>query len=176
MGARFTVFRSIKHTKNQFIAQPISIKIPQWRGEEREMVDNKNITERSILLVDNEKLIRNSFGRELREEGFAVTTIANGSEAIDELEKKRYDLVITDLMMPGVDGFGVLKAVKKRFPQTAVIVLASYGDMQSVTDALHLGADDFTLKPCDVDELVFRIRRCLERQRLLQMLAIQGQP
>ncbi len=137
-------------------------------------MDRKAMAERSILLVDNEKLIRNSFGRELREEGFAVTTVANGSEAVDELAKKKYDLVITDLMTPDADGFDVLKAVKKIVPQTAVIVLASYGNMRSVTEALHLGADDFALKPCDVEELVFRIRRCLERQSLLQMLALQG--
>jgi PAS domain S-box-containing protein len=133
------------------------------------------MTEISILFVDDEKLIRNSFARELRAEGFKVTAVADGREAIDELEKGRFDVVITDLMMPGIDGFGVLEAVKKHFPQTSVIILTGYGDLRSAIDALRLGADDFSLKPCEVNELVFRIRRCLEKQSLLKTLALQNQ-
>jgi PAS domain S-box-containing protein len=129
----------------------------------------------SILFIDDEKLIRNSFARDLRMEGFTVTTVDSGSEAITVLENGLYDLVITDLMMPGIDGFGVLKAVKKLAPQTSVIILTGYGDMRSAIDALRLGADDFTLKPCEIEELVLRIRRCLEKQSLLQMLALQNQ-
>ena len=129
----------------------------------------------SILFVDDEKLIRHSFARDLQTEGFAVTAVTGGSEAIHALEEERYDVVITDLMMPGVDGFGVLKAAKRLAPQTSVIILTGYGDMRSAIDALRLGADDFTLKPCEIDELVFRIQRCLEKQSLLQRLAAQNQ-
>lgn len=125
----------------------------------------------SILLVDDEKLIRNSFSWELRAAGYTVTAVANGAEAIDILEKQTFDVVITDLMMPVVDGFGVLKAVKARTPQTSAIILTGYGDMRSAIDALRLGADDFTLKPCEIDEVVFRINRCLEKQNLLRTLA-----
>lgn len=133
------------------------------------------MSEISILFVDDEKLIRNAFARELRAEGFKVTAVADGSEAIDELERTPYDLVITDMMMPGIDGFGVLKAVKKRVPQTGVIMLTGYGDLRAAIDALRLGADDFSLKPCETDELVFRIRRSLEKQSLLQKLVSQNQ-
>jgi PAS domain S-box-containing protein len=138
-------------------------------------MENNNMSEISILFVDDEKLIRNSFARELRAEGFKVTAVADGSEAIEEVGRTQFDLVITDLMMPGIDGFGVLKAVKKRVPQTSVIILTGYGDLRAAIDALRLGADDFSLKPCEVDELVFRIRRCLEKQSLLQKLASQNQ-
>lgn len=128
----------------------------------------------SILLVDDEKLIRNSFSRDLRAEHFAVTAVAGGQEAINALEQGQFDLVITDLMMPDVDGFGVLKASKDLAPETSVLILTGYGDMRSAIDALRLGADDFTLKPCEVEELVFRIRRCLEKRSLLQRLALQN--
>lgn len=139
-------------------------------------MEQKELVDVAILFVDDEKLIRNSFTRDLRAEGFTVTAVASGEEALREIEKGRvYDLVITDLMMPGIDGFGVLKAVKKAVPQTSVIILTGYGDMRSAIDALRLGADDFTLKPCESDELVFRIRRCLEKQSLLQMLALKNQ-
>jgi DNA-binding response OmpR family regulator len=132
-------------------------------------MEHKDMTGISILFVDDEKLIRNSFARELRAEGFTVTAVASGSEAIDEVERTRYDLVVTDLMMPGIDGFGVLKAVKEIVPKTCVIILTGYGDTESANDALRLGADDFTLKPCEVDELISRIRSCLEKQSLLHM-------
>lgn len=132
------------------------------------------MTEISILFVDDEKLIRNSFTRDLKAEQFTVTAVADGREAIAALEQGSFDLVITDLMMPEVDGFGVLKAAKKLAPQTSVIILTGYGDMRAAIDALRLGADDFALKPCEAEELVFRIRRCLEKRSLLQRLALQN--
>ncbi len=131
------------------------------------------MTEASILFVDDENVIRKSLTRELREEGFTVTAVASGSAAIRALRNAQYDVVITDLMMPGIDGFGVLKAVKKLAPLTSVIILTGYGDMRSAIDALRFEADDFTLKPCDIEELVFRIRRCLEKRSLLQLLMAQ---
>jgi PAS domain S-box-containing protein len=138
-------------------------------------MEGKVRSEISILFVDDEKLIRNAFTRDLRAEGFTVTPAASGSEAISALKGGAYNLVITDLMMPDVDGFAVLKAVKSNTPTTGVIILTGYGDMQSAIDALRLGADDFTLKPCEVDELVLRIQRCLDKQNLLQMLALRNQ-
>lgn len=131
------------------------------------------MTELSILFVDDEELIRKSFTRELREEHFAVTAVDSGDKAIDLLKNNRYDLVITDLLMPGIDGLGVLKAVKEYAPQTSVII-TGYGDMHSAIEALRLGADDFAIKPCEIEEVVFRIRRCQEKQSLLQMLSAQN--
>ena len=128
----------------------------------------------AILFVDDEEVIRKSFVRELEMEGFTVNAVAGGEEAIDALRAHGYDIVVTDLMMPGIDGFGVLKAAKQLAPLTGVIILTGYGDMGSAIDALRLGADDFTLKPCEIEELIFRIRRCLEKRSLLQRLAEQN--
>lgn len=128
----------------------------------------------SILFVDDEEVIRKSFVRELEMEHFTVTAVDDGTEAIRAIAGQDFDVVITDLVMPGMDGFGVLKAVKKKAPQTSVIILTGYGDMRSAIDALRLGADDFTLKPCEMEELIFRIRRCLDKQSLLQTLASQN--
>ena len=125
----------------------------------------------TILFVDDEETILKSFARELRVEGYKVSTCSSGNEAVQVLRERRFDLVITDLMMPDLDGFGVLKAVKKHAPLTSAIVLTGYGDMGSAIDALRLGADDFALKPCEIEELVFRIRRCLEKRSLLQQLS-----
>ena len=129
----------------------------------------------SLLFVDDEEVIRKSLARELSLEHFSVTVASSGSEAITLLQERQFDVVITDLMMPGVDGLDVLKAVKELAPLTRVIIITGYGDMRFAIDALRLGADDFTLKPCEVEELVFRIHRCLEKQSLLQLLITQKQ-
>jgi len=137
-------------------------------------MEHNDLAEIAILLVDDEKLIRKSFARDLKAEHFTVTAVAGGKEAINALEHAQYDLVITDLMMPDVDGYAVLKTAKRLAPETSVIILTGYGDMRSAIDALRLGADDFTLKPCEIEELVFRIRRCMEKRSLLQRLAQQN--
>lgn len=137
-------------------------------------MEHNDMPEFSVLLVDDEKLIRNSFSRDLKAEHFTVTAVAGGKEAINALAQGQYDLVITDLMMPDVDGFEVLKTAKKIAPETSVIILTGYGDMRAAIDALRLGADDFTLKPCEIEELIFRIRRCLDKRSLLQRLAMQN--
>jgi YesN/AraC family two-component response regulator len=127
---------------------------------------------KSLLLVDDEQIIRNSLSRELGNGTLEVTTAANGEEAIARINNGCFDLVITDLLMPGLDGFQVLKAAKKKYVQTMVIILTGYGDMESTIDALRLGADDFLQKPCDTDELLYRISNCFVKQELLTKVTL----
>ena len=124
---------------------------------------------KSILLVDDEQLIVDSLARELTSEplNFEVSTALSGEEAIARIASGYWDLVITDLVMPGLDGFKVLKAAKRKDPKTMVIILTGYADMQSAIDALRLGADDFLQKPCDTDELLYRMSNCFVKQDLL---------
>ncbi len=110
---------------------------------------------KSILLVDDEKSILNSIGEDLREEGYDVSVASSGEEAISQLQDNQYDLVVTDLSMPGLGGNHVLEEAKKIDPMTGVIILTGYGDMASAIDALRLGADDFMLKPCESVNLIF---------------------
>jgi len=79
-------------------------------------------------------------------------------------------MMITDLMMEGMDGITVLKEAKQIDPEIGVIILTGYGDLSSAIDALRLGADDYLLKPCDTDELLFRIGKIIEKQELKQRL------
>ena len=122
----------------------------------------------SILLVDDEEIILNSFGKDLRQENYDVTLAASGEEALGLLNDSHFDMVVTDLSMLGIDGIQVLKEVKKINSLTGVIILTGYGDMTSAIDALRLGADDYLLKPCEPDELIIRIQRCLEKQEAFQ--------
>ena len=120
--------------------------------------------QKSLLLVDDEPLIRESLARELASATLAVTVAASGEEAVARLGREWFDVVVSDLVMPGLDGFQVLKAAKGRDRAIAVILLTGFGDMDTAIDALRLGADDFLRKPCEVDELCWRIGNCLKKQ------------
>jgi YesN/AraC family two-component response regulator len=116
----------------------------------------------SILLVDDEPIITAGTGSDLEEKGYEVTTANSGEEAIELLNKSSFDLVITDLVMAPINGIGVLKKSKEINPEAMVIILTGFGDMTSAIDALRLNADDYMLKPCEPEEIYYRVSRCLE--------------
>jgi YesN/AraC family two-component response regulator len=129
---------------------------------------------KSVLLVDDEPIILSSLARELSKNApdLDVTLEVSGESAIVGINKSCFDLVVTDLVMPGIDGFAVLKAAKQRDAQTMVIILTGFADMESTIEALRLGADDFLQKPCDVDELLFRMDGCFTKQELLRKVTM----
>jgi signal transduction histidine kinase len=129
---------------------------------------------RKILLVDDEAILLKSFRKVFTKEGYQVTTAASGEEAITALHNNRYDLVLTDLIMAGLDGIEVLKEAKRIDRKIGVIILTGYGDINSAIEALRIGADDYLLKPCDTDELLIRIARCREKRNLLRQLQEQN--
>lgn len=124
---------------------------------------------KTILLVDDEPIILDIIARDLTSEnaGYQIATAANGIDAIAKLHTRFWNLVITDLNMPGIDGFEVLKAAKEINPLTMVIILTGYADLEGAINALRLGADDFLQKPCDSDELLFRMANCFGKQELM---------
>ena len=129
----------------------------------------------SILLVDDDPFILTGIGQNLENEGYKVTTAENGETALVLLGEEGFDLVITDLVMDGVDGIEVLKATKEKNPDTVVIILTGYGDMTSAIDALRLNADDYMLKPCQPEEMNFRVAACLEKVELSRRIKLYEQ-
>ncbi|MCB2182626.1 MAG: response regulator [Desulfobulbaceae bacterium] len=127
---------------------------------------------KTILLVDDEETILKSVSNYLKKNGYDVTTAASGEEAIKKLRTTPFDLTITDLAMVGVSGLDVLREIKKNNSTCCVFILTGYGNMESAIDALRSGADDYLLKPCDVEELVLKIKRCLEKQEALNRIKI----
>ena len=120
----------------------------------------------SILLVDDEPIITVVIGSALEEKGYEVTTADSGERAVELLNQSSFDLVITDLVMAPVNGIGVLKKSKEINPEAMVIILTGFGDITSAIDALRLDADDYMLKPCEPEEMYFRVSRCLEKLEL----------
>ena len=102
---------------------------------------------RSILVTDDERHLRQALFTALTRLGHAVELAENGREALDKFQGRRFDLVICDLNMPGLDGLGVLKAVKQRDPGLPVILMTARGTVETAVEAMREGAHDFILKP-----------------------------
>ncbi|MBN2090649.1 response regulator [candidate division KSB1 bacterium] len=128
--------------------------------------------EYEILLVDDDQLILKTQSVILREKGFNVTTAQNGMIAIELIKKRHFDLIITDLVMGEIDGIQVLKKAKAINSDIIVIILTGYGDMKSAIDALRLKAADYLLKPCEAEEILFRVNQAIEKMELSQKIKI----
>lgn len=119
----------------------------------------------SILVVDDEENAREGLSKILSKEGYKVETAANGKEAIDNLKRQRYDLVITDMRMPLMDGFEVLREIKKMDENIGVIMITAYGEVESYLEAMNMGAFEYINKPVRVNELKRVITKVLEARQ-----------
>ena len=119
-----------------------------------------------ILIVDDEQSMRELLSIMLRKEGFDVTAAANGESAIKALQGDIYDLVITDIRMPKIDGIALLRTVKDISPETVVIVITAYATPETAVNAMKLGAYDYITKPFKNEEIKLVIQKALEKRLL----------
>ena len=110
-----------------------------------------------LLLVDDDPQILNMLGDILAESGYSLTFSADGEAALKKLEEEEFQLVISDVRMPGIDGFELLKTIKERFNNTKVILMTGYTDDYDISDALILGADDYITKPFNVSRVILAV-------------------
>ncbi len=115
-----------------------------------------------VLVVDDERQIRRSLQINLEGRGYAVETAATGEEALTAVVNRRPDVMIVDLLLPGIDGIEVTRRTRATWP-VPIIVLSAVGDERRKVDALEAGADDYITKPFGIDELLARIRSLLRR-------------
>ena len=128
------------------------------------------MTAYDILLVDDDPLILRALKPALEQEGYRVTTADNGESAVEMLESRHFDILMTDLVMDTVNGIEVVKKGKKSHPEMMSIILTGFGDINTAIEALRLGADDYLLKPSEVDEILFRVSSCVEKLELKRRL------
>lgn len=119
-----------------------------------------------ILIVDDEDLIRETFASFL-EENYVCKTAASSDEALAHLADDDYALVLSDIQMPGRNGVELLREIRTRYPDTAVIMCSGIDRPQRIRDALRLGAVDYLIKPCELEVLSFCVERALERRELM---------
>src|SRR5438270_10819520 len=114
----------------------------------------------SILIVDDEELNSEGLARRLRRHGYAVTVAKSGRAAIELLGQRRFDLVLLDIMMPGMNGLEVLKFLRRvdSLIDLPIIMVTARGDSADVVEALELGANDYLTKPLDFPIVLARVR------------------
>jgi DNA-binding NtrC family response regulator len=119
-----------------------------------------------ILLVDDDPLVLSGFVEVLSTDSYDVTAVASGQEAIEILREQEFDVVLTDMVMPRVSGLDVLRTALTQQPDSIVIVVTGYASVRSAVDALRLGAYDYVVKPCEDEELLYRVKMGIERSHL----------
>jgi putative nucleotidyltransferase with HDIG domain len=119
-----------------------------------------------ILVVDDEEMIRDLCSHILTSEGYAVTAVPGGKEALAELSGNHADLLVTDIKMPGMDGLELFEAVKKQKPDIVSIFITGHGTLDTAIESLMRGVEGFVLKPFTQDELVTAVDRAIRRSRL----------
>jgi len=121
-----------------------------------------------ILIVDDESNARAALAEILREEGYATETAADGFKALGKLEEFSPDVILTDLKMPGLDGISLMDKVRAASPGTAFVVMTAFGTISNAVEAMKKGAENYLLKPLDMDTLGAVIERAMEKAKLLQ--------
>jgi DNA-binding response OmpR family regulator len=122
----------------------------------------------NILLVDDDHEILTVIDLALVRKGYQVTTASSGKAAVDALGVTDFDLVLTDLNMPEVDGLAVLKKAKELDLDRGVMIMTGNANQESAINALRLGADDYLLKPFSVPALWDRVASCLDRSEVMR--------
>lgn len=129
-----------------------------------------NTNEYRLLLVDDDPFVLKGISEDLEGNGYQVSRADSGEKAVALLESTEFALVITDLIMARIDGIQVLKKAKELNPETQVIILTGFGDIDSAIQALRSKADDYLLKPCESREMLFRVKNCLEKRELIRKI------
>ncbi|MBU1751696.1 MAG: response regulator, partial [Chloroflexi bacterium] len=118
-----------------------------------------------ILVVDDEPALVRLCAELLVEAGYQAQPAYGGRQALDRLEQERFDLLLLDLKMPGVDGLTVLRRAAELYPGVTAVIMTSHGSRKNAIDALRVGARDFLLKPFDSDELLEAVGKALATHR-----------
>ncbi|MBA3013229.1 MAG: sigma-54 dependent transcriptional regulator [Proteobacteria bacterium] len=119
-----------------------------------------------ILIVDDELVVRESLYHWFSREGYHTQSAKSGKEALEKLETENFDTLFVDMKMPGMSGFELLEIVKKRYPDTAVVIITAYGSIDTAVQAMKIGASDYLLKPFKPDQLSLIMEKISQQIKL----------
>ena len=125
-----------------------------------------------VLLVEDEEHLLNTIKLNLELEGLSVNAIDNGRKAIEEFKKQAFDLVILDVMLPEMDGFAICKEIRKKNTIVPVLFLTAKGMGEDRVQGLKIGADDYMVKPFNLEELMLRVHNLLKRSLKKEELSL----
>ncbi len=121
-----------------------------------------------ILVIDDDEIAKDVVVSLLMKEGFTVTSARDGLEGIREIRTKDFDLIITDLKMPGADGIEVLKEAKRLKNNILVVIITAYGTLENAIEAIRLGAYDYITKPFKLQELLILVENAMKKHELMR--------
>jgi DNA-binding NtrC family response regulator len=121
-----------------------------------------------ILVVDDDPVAREVVYSILSKEGYIVLSAKDGFEAIDLIRTEKFDLMITDLVMPGIDGIELISSSLKIQPELATVIITAFATLENALKAIELGAYDYLTKPFKIEEILFLVARCRKMIRLKQ--------
>jgi len=121
-----------------------------------------------ILIVDDEAVMRDSLAAWLREDGYEVEAVEGGAQALERVKRERWDVLLVDLKMPGMDGIEVLEKVKESHEGIPIIIMTAYATVDSAVEAMKKGAYDYIVKPFNPEEIGLAIRKIIAYQNLLK--------
>jgi two-component system, NtrC family, response regulator AtoC len=124
------------------------------------------VTFRNVLVADDDASMRHLLAVILRDHGYEASVVADGEEALRELASREYDVLLTDVRMPRMDGLSLLGEVRRRHPDLTVVVMTAYGSHEAAIEAMKAGAYDWVSKPFRPDEVVLVLKKAEERERL----------
>ncbi|RMF61403.1 MAG: sigma-54-dependent Fis family transcriptional regulator [Calditrichaeota bacterium] len=128
-----------------------------------------------VMVVDDEENIREVLSSYLQSLGYEVETATDGQDALDKYQEGMYDLVISDLLMPSIDGLELLKKIRARDKNVIFLMITGYPSIETAVEAIKKGAYDYITKPFHMDDVKLRIERAFEKKNLRERLStIQG--
>jgi two-component system, OmpR family, response regulator len=119
-----------------------------------------------VLVVDDEADFLETIVKRLERRKISATGVDSGKKALEILETENFDVVVLDVLMPGMDGIETLKHIKKRKPFVEVIILTGHASVESGIQGMQHGAFDYVMKPADLEELISKIREAFERKTI----------
>jgi len=126
----------------------------------------RNLRKAKILVVDDEADFLETIVKRLQRRKIDACGVDGGKKALEIVETERFDVVVLDILMPGMDGIETLKLLKKKKPFIEVIILTGHGSVESGLQGMQFGAFDYIMKPADLDELLEKIQQAYERKRI----------
>ena len=121
-----------------------------------------------ILIVDDEEIVRESLGGWLEKDGYTLGSAPDGMSALKAVEEGDWSILVVDLKMPGIDGLEVLKRVKEKHPEIALVIMTAFATVDTAVRAMKLGAYDYIVKPFDPEELSLMIQKIVGQQALVR--------
>jgi DNA-binding response OmpR family regulator len=115
-----------------------------------------------VLVVDDDRDLQENIQEVLAQAGFGVTLATRAEEALELLRQREYDVVLLDLMMPGMGGMEALPLIRRQAPRACIVMVTAFATVQNAVEAMRLGAEDYLVKPFRIDELTVTVKRCIE--------------